>query len=228
MTDNVAALMAKWPSERKVKTRLAESIEPPGALRVYLSLLENVRRRCLPLGNDNYHLSCYVDPEERVNNFSAAFPGYSHYTGQSAGDLGERMHLALTHLFEHSKAKKGLLIGADIPDLDRTIIIEAFRKLDQNDIVLGPTRDGGYYLVAMNKPQPELFTGIAWSSCHVLEQSLSRARESGLKVELLGELHDLDTIDDLRLFPDIAKRANLPADTSLAQKKGPAKAGPVQ
>lgn len=228
MTDNYAALMAKFPQEGKVKTRLADSIGTTAALRVYESLLFNVTERCLPLEDDNYHLSCFVDPEDRVNDFTAAFSGYSHYAGQSAGDLGERMHRALTHLFEHSNAKKGLLIGADIPDLDRTIIIEAFRTLDNTDIVLGPSRDGGYYLIAMNKLQPELFTGIAWSSCHVVEQSLSRARESGLRVELLSELHDLDTIDDLRLFPEIAKRANLPADTLLAQKKGPAKAGPVQ
>ncbi|MCP4683994.1 MAG: DUF2064 domain-containing protein [bacterium] len=90
---------------------------------------------------------------------------------------------------------------------------QAFEALEEHDVVWGPTPDGGYYLVGMKKPLPALFREIEWGSPNVLSCSLDIARLEGLSRALLEPLPDLDTLEDLRVFPDFAKGLDLPFKT---------------
>jgi glycosyltransferase A (GT-A) superfamily protein (DUF2064 family) len=109
------------------------------------------------------------------------------------------------------------IVGTDSPTVTRSTVIAAHEALDHADLVLGPTEDGGYYLLAVSVPQPRLFRDISWSTSTVLEETEARAREEGLTVHRLPTLRDIDTADDLRAewtvvrpllkaFPDLRDR----------------------
>jgi uncharacterized protein len=117
---------------------------------------------------------------------------------QEGEDLGAR----LARAFQHASRPGGpmCVVGTDIPGLDGELVETAFRRLEAEDgpqIVLGPAKDGGYYLLALRSPEPRLFQGIRWSTSSVREQTLDRARELGLSVEELPVLVDVDRVEDL-------------------------------
>jgi glycosyltransferase A (GT-A) superfamily protein (DUF2064 family) len=101
------------------------------------------------------------------------------------------------------------IIGSDAPDLPLSYVQEAFRLLEtpQAGVVLGPSRDGGYYLLGMRRIWPQLFADIPWSSAFVLERSLAAARNSGLPVSLLSVWQDIDTFEDLQAFQQRKREA---------------------
>lgn len=118
---------------------------------------------------------------------------------QTEGDLGKRIQSA----FEEQFAKgyeKIVLIGSDTPHISQTLINESFSKLESSDVVLGPSRDGGYYLIGFNKSSfcTEAFEDITWSTDKVLAQTIHRLHTK--RVELLPELNDIDILDDLKDF----------------------------
>lgn len=92
------------------------------------------------------------------------------YREQGGGDLGDRMHRASKEALNEG-VKKVVIIGCDCPEIDSELLIKAFSTLDNNDIVLGPATDGGYYLIGLKKPSPHLFSGVSWGSSKVLEQT---------------------------------------------------------
>ena len=94
-------------------------------------------------------------------------------------------------------ADRTVVIGTDCPALTAGHLERAFQALETSDAVLGPTHDGGYYLIGLRRPEPELFSEIAWSTEAVLTQTRSAADGLGLRVALLDTLHDLDNADDL-------------------------------
>ncbi len=116
---------------------------------------------------------------------------------QSAGDLGVRMQHALAAALDH--AKSALLVGTDCPSLCAADLAEAFTGLQRGaDVVLGPARDGGYYLVGMQRPVPALFSGMPWGTSAVLAESITRLGQLGLSHYCLTERMDVDTPDDYR------------------------------
>jgi rSAM/selenodomain-associated transferase 1 len=195
--DSAVGLMARYPELGKVKTRLAAEVGDGRALSVYRSLLENVCDRCAPKSEADYLWTCWVTPGSRLEHFRAAFSGFHRYAVQADGELGVRMAAALTELLEQSGIRKAVLIGADIPDLDRARIIQALEVLEDVDVVWGPTGDGGYYLIGMRAVHPSLFEGIDWGGPDVLERSMAAAKQNGLSYRLLESLDDIDTADDL-------------------------------
>ncbi len=114
---------------------------------------------------------------------------------QGPGDLGERLAGVLGQLC--SGERPVLAVGSDCPGLTATRIRAAAAALGVADVVLGPTLDGGYYLVGLREPHSELFEDIPWSTAQVLEVTRSRAQAAGLKAELLEPARDLDTPEDL-------------------------------
>jgi glycosyltransferase A (GT-A) superfamily protein (DUF2064 family) len=90
------------------------------------------------------------------------------------------------------------LVGTDIPWVSRDLVRRAFLGLASAEVVLGPAHDGGYYLVALPRPQPALFEGMEWSTPGVLAATRERASALGLRVQCLEPMHDIDTFDDLR------------------------------
>jgi rSAM/selenodomain-associated transferase 2/rSAM/selenodomain-associated transferase 1 len=132
------------------------------------------------------------------------------YRPQGRGDLGRRMARAFEEAFRDSK-EAAVIVGSDIPGISTDIIQQAFERLKKNDLVLGPARDGGYYLIGMKNTIPtetfaRLFIGINWGTGKVLSQTLQTARESGLGFSLLESLADVDRPVDLHHW-QVIKRA---------------------
>jgi rSAM/selenodomain-associated transferase 1 len=120
---------------------------------------------------------------------------------QVGEDLGQRMDHAFTTILNRGY-KYAVLVGADIPNLSGHTYKQAKDMLHSKDVVFGPTKDGGYYLVGMKTPNPELFANISWSTDRVLTQSQAQAEKLGLAMSLLEPEHDIDTFDDLQAFLD--------------------------
>ena len=113
-----------------------------------------------------------------------------------AGDLGRRLTAAFQEAFR--EGTHVVVVGTDAPGVRRSVVEDAFQRLEQGDLVLGPATDGGYYLLGLSRPAPELFQDIPWSTDGVLEATRSKGRALGLREETLGILPDIDTLEDLR------------------------------
>lgn len=196
-------LFVKYPEPGKVKTRLAYSIGVMEATKLYKSWVENIV-------SELKNLSC-VDlyiffPEKKYTKEFMNWLGTDlNFCIQSGKDLGYKMNNAFKKMF-NGGYKKVVLAGSDIPDLNNKTIIEAFESIDNNDVVLGKSQDGGYYLIALKESQEELFTNIKWSSEKVLNQTISKCKSLGLKYKLLNELTDIDTLRDLITWKNNSKQ----------------------
>lgn len=184
-------LFVKNPEEGRVKTRLAHTLGDKKALEVYLKLIqitENVARRV-----EAARQIWYSEKVENNDLFSEEH--YEKYT-QYGADLGIRMRNAFDEGFKRGYTKV-VIIGSDCPDISTEIIELAFDELDGVDVVVGPSEDGGYYLLGMNKFIPELFEGVTWSTPDVLIQTKEKVTNQGNNFKELRVLNDIDTEKDL-------------------------------
>lgn len=116
---------------------------------------------------------------------------------QNGINLGDRMRNAFEVTFRDGFTRT-VIIGTDVPELEVPAITESFDLLGTHRVVLGPSKDGGYYLLGLHVPMIDLFQDISWSSCRVLDETLLRIRSFGGTYHLLPELADIDTEDDYR------------------------------
>jgi rSAM/selenodomain-associated transferase 1 len=188
-------IMIKYPEPGKVKTRLAKDMGNERAAHIYRQTAELILANTVP-ANFSYDRIVFYDPPERLKDFTAWLPG-EQLALQQGADVGERMDNAIRDLLKMG-AKKAVITGADIPDLSDEIIETAFRKLDQVDIVIGPAKDGGYYLIGMKSRHPAIFQDIPWSTGKVLEETMRIIEKLQLKCALITTLSDLDTADDYK------------------------------
>ncbi len=136
------------------------------------------------------------------------------YTPQGEGDLGARMSRAF-EAAEREGITRTVVIGSDCPGLDANGLLTAFERLNDHDLVLGPARDGGYYLIGLRSPEPRLFEGITWGETSVFEETLVRARAAGLRVALLDPLRDVDEPADLAVWREQRGRRPPLADDAI-------------
>lgn len=190
--DRALMIFVKNPELGRVKTRLAREIGDEKALKVYLRLRKMTIETASRVQNTDLQVwySEYSETDDGID------PDRFSKKVQSGRDLGERMKHAFQDLFDHG-FRKGVIIGSDCPDLTHDLIEKAFKLLDDHPLVIGPARDGGYYLLGIREMHEELFDAIPWSTDQVLELTLSRAKELGLSAGLLETLSDLDTLEDL-------------------------------
>jgi hypothetical protein len=191
----VLAVFLKEPRAGAVKTRLIPSLGAPGAAALYRALAEAVVAATRP-GPGDYERLFFFTPEEARAEMEAWFPGET-FVAQEGLDLGARMSSAFDEAFRRG-ADRVAVVGTDVPGLTREDIVAALASLGDHDLVLGPARDGGYYLIAVAGPRPALFQGIAWGTGSVLAATLERAAGLGLSVRVLAERRDIDTLDDVR------------------------------
>ncbi|MEG3896238.1 MULTISPECIES: TIGR04282 family arsenosugar biosynthesis glycosyltransferase [unclassified Microcoleus] len=118
------------------------------------------------------------------------------YQNQIDGDLGAKMTAAFQKSFD-SGVDKAAIIGTDCPDLKAEIMAQAFEELSQHDLVLGPAKDGGYYLIGLRRSIPELFDGINWGTSEVFASTLAIAQNLDLNIAYLLSLADIDRPEDL-------------------------------
>ena len=195
MGANVLIVFVKEPRPGIVKTRLVPALDPESAAELYRALAEEEIRQTAPRSREYTRLFFYAPPSS-PEAMSSWLPGET-LVAQQGDDLGARMSAAFEEAFRRG-ARRAAIIGTDVPWLTRSRVGEALAALDDHDVVLGPTADGGYYLLALDRPRPGLFRGIAWSTPSVLASTVARTAALGLRVRMLGELPDIDTIEDLR------------------------------
>jgi hypothetical protein len=189
--DRLLIVFSKNPVAGHVKTRLAASIGDREALMVYQTL-----RSLTGQVASRAEVSRAIFYSEFIPETDLLLTGNAVAHLQEGADLGERMHRAFLKGFELG-FRHIVLIGTDCPELSTFLIGQAFQCLTIDDLVMGPARDGGFYLVGLNRPFPELFLDRAWSNPEVLNNSLRIAREHKVNCALLPALSDIDTIDDL-------------------------------
>ena len=120
---------------------------------------------------------------------------------QSGQDLGERMNNAFeSALKEHERV---IIIGSDCPAITNELIEMAFQRLEIADVVIGPSKDSGYYLLGMKERHSSIFQNVDWSTDKVLPQTIEHIKKLGLLYNLLPELNDIDTLEDLKEFPEL-------------------------
>ncbi len=183
----------------KVKTRLAVSIGEEKALEVYQWLTEYTHDQVRDLKVDKFLFYSDFIPDHSPGDFL----GYQ-FELQSGNSLGDRMSNAFAFLFAKGY-KSVVIIGTDCPDLQSKDLNRAFMNLSQADLVIGPAKDGGYYLIGMSMFIPEIFKDIPWSTSKVLDSTLERANSLKIDYEFLHVLSDIDTFQDWENFK---KRTN--------------------
>ena len=191
-------LFVKYPEPGKVKTRLAATLGAVEAAGIYRRLVAAVVAG-LPREDD---LAVLFDPPEKraqvADWLQSLLAGRrADFVAQAAGDLGERLERAFAEAFERGFAKVAV-IGSDCIELTPAVFSETWQALETHDAVLGPSTDGGYYLLALRQPCAALFRGIAWSTDAVRAQTLAQAQAAGLAVHELAALPDIDTEADWR------------------------------
>ena len=191
--ENHLIVFVKNPVAGKVKTRLAKSIGDEKALEVYLLLLSLTR--CAAEGANCIRHVFYSDEIADDEWSSVAFDKHL----QTGSNLGEKMNNAFREVFELG-AKRTLIIGSDCPEISAELINQAFDVLDSKDAVIGPAKDGGYYLLGMNQLHSSFFTDKEWSTETVFENTVDDFKGNRLTYKLLVELSDVDTTDDLHLL----------------------------
>jgi rSAM/selenodomain-associated transferase 1 len=193
-------VVAKAPVPGRVKTRLIPHFTPEEAVDLYRCFLQD---RIMTMNTlKGVDLAVAYTPADARDMFAPFSRNGISLFSQKGKDLGERLNnIFLEKLAGGYDAVS--IIDSDTPDLPKRTIQESFKRLlsNQTDVVFGPCYDGGYYLVGMRKPHPELFyDDIPWSTETVLSYTLEKAEKHGIKTDLLPRWRDLDTFEDLVVF----------------------------
>ena len=194
-------VFGRYPVPGRTKTRLIPALGPAGAADLQRQLTEKIVATAEAFALQrgvNVEVCFEGGSEQKMRRWLGPDLSLSR---QAPGDLGTRMYAAFLAAFQRG-CSRAVLIGTDIPELRADHLRQAFDALGENDLVIGPSRDGGYWLIGLNRPA-RLFEGIKWGTKAVLDQTLALANGQGLSVKELDYLTDIDTEEELKeLLPD--------------------------
>ncbi len=190
MNKNALIVFVKNPIVGKVKTRLAKDIGDAKAVEVYKKLLRHTRAIIEGVDADKYvFYGDYINDDDIWNDdFTKVL--------QQGDDLGQRMLQAFKQLLEKGH-EQVVIIGSDCYELNTTIINKAYSSLQETDTVIGPTLDGGYYLLGMTRLQDFLFKNIEWSTDTVYANTIDVIKQKKLSYTSLQQLSDVDYVKDV-------------------------------
>ena len=227
-------LFAKYWQPGKVKTRLARGVGEIAACRIYRIFLEHLVSE-VPSSLDNRWI--VFSPADRLDDFRAmadtVLKGNPDATSmqfipQSDGDLGMRMSQFFEQAFDADAdspvaSRKVIVIGSDTPTLSPGQILQADQLLDESQVVLGPSTDGGYYFIAMRdgenrKELMQIFNGIEWSTPEVLQQTYDVLEARNIKYSVSHPMTDVDELEDLLNLVQQLGESDLPADKQLLSR----------
>lgn len=197
MSDTTLVIMARYPEPGKTKTRLARTLGNAETAQLYQAFLTDLARR---FSGRDYVLNwaytpAYVDYAAFVRTLTPEHRQHVHCFPQEGPELGARLLSAFQWTYRQGFSRT-ILIGSDSPHISLEIIEQARAALDDADVVLGPSEDGGYYLIAMRKPY-DVFSGIPMSTNVVAQMTITSALQQGLTTCLLDQLYDIDELPDL-------------------------------
>lgn len=201
-------LFSRYPVPGRTKTRLIPFLGAVGAADLQRHLTEKTfREATVAAGRSGASLEITYEGGTGAEMRRWLGPG-ALYRPQSAGDLGRRMERAFRRAFQEG-ARRAVLFGTDVPGLTATALEQALERLRERDVVLGPSTDGGYWLIGLKK-EADLFREMPWGSGAVLSRTLAKAEGLGLCAALLDPLTDVDTPEDAQaLLPDWGSRPYL-------------------
>lgn len=210
-------IFVKEPVPGQVKTRLAAEIGADAACHVYRRCVERTLEQLAVLRDD---ITLYVEPAEATGRIQTWLGSEWPVSPQHGVTLGERMAQAIDRAFTEGM-RRVAVIGTDSPWIEHPLIEEAFAAMEHADLVIGPARDGGYYLVGLARPTPGLFHGMPWSTSQVLDQTLGKARAFGLSVSLLPEGYDVDRLTDLQQWMQEDPNHGVAVSLSMKRETAP-------
>ncbi len=194
LTDmNAVAIFLKYPTPGKVKTRMAKDLGDVRAARIYSAMAKKV----IGAVGKKHAIFIFHDPPSMREETAKWLGGFSGALVPQRGDsLGEKISNAVDDCVS-AGSEKVVVIGTDCVEITESIITGSFESLDKADAVIGPCRDGGYYLIGMKRNHAEIFRDIEWSTDKVTAQTLEKMRKLSLKVDILQTLRDIDFADGL-------------------------------
>jgi rSAM/selenodomain-associated transferase 1 len=189
------SVFLKAPRPGEVKTRLARELGAEAACAAYCQMVECLFEQISSLESVELRFT----PDDAAQEFRRWHrPGW-RLAPQGEGDLGIRLRRTFADAFKEG-LERVVVIGSDCPAVTVQDIEAGWAALDRHDLVIGPARDGGYWLIGLRISQPHLFEGIEWSSVKVLAQTIRKAESTGMTIERLRELNDIDTRRDWEAF----------------------------
>ncbi len=217
MNKNALIVFLKAPEKGKVKTRLSMDLDEGFVLELYQAFICDLLETLEPVSET----FIYVWPPEKKNDLEALIGKDYDFAPQKGNDLGDKMANALDEVFKKGY-ERAILIGGDIPEITADIIFQAFNILSACHCVVGPSKDGGYYLIGFQKFRfsTQVFDGIEWSTSKALEQTISTMKNLALSWGTLPALEDIDTLEDLNaLAQRVEKGQKIGARTLELLKK---------
>src|SRR6478672_268406 len=191
--ERVLVVMAKAPRPGAVKTRLVPSLSPEAVTAFYCCLLDDTLALARSLQDVEVAIMC---PQRDVKELAQLAGNQASVIAQK----GEGLASGLTSVFSHfagDKQRRTIAFNSDSPHLPRSVLEDAFETLAAHDVVVGPTHDGGYYLVGAKAFHPTLFASDGMGTSRALERLLARARALELSVSFADRFYDIDIADDL-------------------------------
>lgn len=186
------------PKPGVTKTRLLPILSGNQCAELHTAFLKDLSGAYQQLDADFF--VAYTD-DPLWENLREIFPSAAGFFPQAGAGLGEKMHNALSHVLDLGY-DAALLTGADLPLMTSAHLESGFAALTEADVTLGPTSDGGYYLVGMKKPYPVIFEKQSYGGATVLENTVTAAKKAGLTVAFAKNCDDVDTPEDLRNLMD--------------------------
>ena len=212
MADTALVIVARYPQVGTTKTRLARALGNEETAQLYRAFLTDLAQRFADWPKYDLHWAytpAEVDYAEFMAELASSLVRHMRFFPQKGEGLGERLYNAFRWTYEHGY-KRTVLIGSDSPHIGRDAVVGARDALDRADVALGPAEDGGYYMIAMQRPH-DVFRDIPMSTSAVLRMTIELAQRQGLEVNTRETLFDIDEL------PDLARLAQLlRTDASLA------------
>ncbi|OGS32608.1 MAG: hypothetical protein A2474_00295 [Elusimicrobia bacterium RIFOXYC2_FULL_34_12] len=196
-------IFIKYPEAGKVKTRISYVIGQKITVELYRSFIIDTLKS---LDGINIHKYIFFLPSNSKNKFVRWLGDRYIYIPQYGRDLGNRIEFAFRNVFKLDY-NKVVLIGSDSPDLPVNLVKKAFIKLDNNDSVIGPSLDGGYYLIGFNFKGfvPDIFNKVKWSTNTVFSDTMNIFKRNNAKIYILPKWYDIDNVSDLKYLYEINK-----------------------
>lgn len=211
-SERALVVLAREPEEGKVKSRINEDLSARDTLDLYQAFVLDTLQLALSAEVGHIFVACLangpkVHLQELLKNLTVELKGKKRESlkeklvliDQRGRQLGERLERTFRQVFNEGY-KEVVIIGIDSPSLPRRMLDRAFKILHKNDVVLGPTLDGGYYLIGLKHLFPQLFENISWGTGAVYRQTVEQIKKLGLAWEELELWYDVDTTDDLEFL----------------------------
>lgn len=195
MEERALIVFAKFPRAGEVKTRLGKEIGMDEATAVYREFAAHAFGLARQLQSDGVEIFVFYAPDASTSVIRSWVGHPFRYMPQAGNNLGERMRNAFDETFRLG-SKMSVIIGTDVPELDVMTLRQSYSRLSSTDMVIGPSTDGGYYLLGMNAGTKDVFSGIEWSTGNVLSQTLDSIGRLHLSHFLLPAFADVDTAGD--------------------------------